>query len=265
MLLQEHRFQQWVHTLSSYSRRTMIYDPLFSQSDFDSWNSGGMHADSSRDIIIGQDQHIDVRKIDWKRLRKDETYQLAILTHRSHLIKRIPILGKNWKPLIRDDYTRIGQIINVTPNMCDFALYISPNAMEHINIKLPFEIYKRFITKYPHHFVHIKDPCHALCKLAVTLAWENIEHIENQTHEIQLRAIRKNPMAIQHCINPHKKLKWMAIHKNPWSIKHIENRSETMVLVAVQLAIQTNPDSPLIDSIPKKFIRAHDYVKLIRT
>ncbi len=99
----------------------------------------------------------------------------------------------------------------------------------------------------------------------MTLDPKNIKYVPKQTYELQLRCIRKSPIAIRHCINPPKKIKWMAIHGNPNTIQYIKNRSQAMVLTAIQLDLQRNPNSTLIERVPDKFSRAKSYVKLLNT
>lgn len=242
----------------------MVYNPmvdgLFNQADFDSWNTGGTGT-----VIKEEPPPVDVNQIDWKRLRTDEEYQYAILIHMPGLCRRVDIIGGNYRPLLHSDFTRIKDIRNPTVDMYKYALGASPAAMEYIDDVLPLWLYKQFLNDNPRLFNRIKNPSHAVCKYAVTVDPNNIRFITKQTYELQIRAVRKKAMSIKHCIRPPKKIKWIAIHKNPWSIQFIENRSETMVLVAVQLALQHNPESKLIERIPDKFVRAKDYVKLMRT
>jgi len=235
---------------------------LFTQADFESWNSGA----TNEPIETKPHQEVyNVSQIDWKRLRSDKDYQYVILKHMPDLCRRVNIIGGNYRSLLHDDFTRIRDIQNPTTEMYQYALGASPAAMDYINVELPYTIYKQYLKDNPKQFNLIKNPSHAVCKYAITVDPYNIRYIANQTYELQLRAIRIKPMAIRHCERPTKRLKWIAIHKNPWTIQYIENRSQTMVLVAIQLAIQHNAKSLLIDRVPDKFTVAKDYMKLMRT
>lgn len=240
-----------------------MFDSLFDQDYFDSWNFGEKNTpDSTPDKL---NKPVDVNKIDWQRLRKDEEYQYAMLIHMPELCKKVDIIGDNFRMLLHKDFTKIADIRNPTLEMYRYALAATPAAMNCINVELPLNMYRDFLKQNPKLFNRIKNPSHAVCKYAVTVDPNNIQYVKKQTYELQMRAVRIKAMSIRYCIKPHKKIKWIAIHKNPWSIQFIENRSQSMVLTAIQLAIQHNPESKLIECIPDKFNRAHDYVKLIRT
>lgn len=203
-------------------------------------------------------------KIDWQKFRTDESYQNKMLFQNPKLCDRYDILGEAYRGIFDNDITLLGRIRNQNINMCAHAVAVNTHALSYIKIDLPDEFYIRVLKRSPESFSYIIDPSQKVCKYAVSYRGLNIRHVKNQTYEIQLRAIRTTPEAIIWCHRPSKKLRWLAITKNPNLITSIGGRSQSMVLSAVQDCINKDERSTIIEQIPKKFTRAHEYVKLLR-
>jgi len=233
------------------------HNPLFNQSHFDSWNSEPSVEEIEDEFEINTDQ------VDWKRIRTDERYQFAMLSRFPELCIHFSLLGKNYRTVIHQNFEFIGKIRNPTLEMYRYAIASTPAAWTEIHVRLPDDLYIKTLKIDSNYFKYFNNPSHAVCKYAVTLDPKNIKYVSKQTYELQLRCIRKSPIAIRHCINPTKKIKWMAIHGNPNTIQYIKNRSQTMVLTAIQLDLYRNPNSTLVNRVPDKFTQAKMYVKLL--
>ena len=202
--------------------------------------------------------------IDWQKFRTDEEYQTSILFQNPGYCDRADILGKAYKGVFYNDISLLGRVRNQHIDMCTYAVVLNPEALKYINIDLPDEFYILVLKRLPSAFKWMINPSNKVCKYAVSFNGLNLQHVKQQTHEIQLRAVRNVPEAIVWCIKPTKKLRWIAVSKNPKLITSIGGRSQSMVLSAIQDDIHKNIHSRLIDQIPKKFTRAHEYVKLLR-
>ena len=220
------------------------------------------------------DKHISLMNsaisggIDWKLFRTNEWYQAGILSNHlnTHLIPRVNILGNNYKRILTNNFRNLKLIRNKTYDMCEFAVFhCSHEALEFVDGFVDDDFYIKALTLHPYALKWINNPSHKVCKYAVSINGDMIQFVQNQTYELQLRAIKQNINSIKYCINPCRKLKWLVINKRPDLIVHMVNRSQSMVLIAVQIDLQRNKYSNLISQIPLKFTRAHDYVKLLRT
>jgi len=201
--------------------------------------------------------------IDWKRFEKDQIYQATILIDNPSYCNRAKLLNNNAKFVLRRFPEYVLRMIDPSDETYFFACINKLELLSIIHKSFSDEFYIRIIKRNANAFKYIRNPSHKVCKFAVTIQPTLIRFIEKQTFELQMRAIKKNPFSIQYCRNPNRKLKWMAIHKNPLTIFHITNRSQTMVLVAVQLSRQRFKSTEIIDHLPDKFVLAHQYYKLL--
>jgi len=202
--------------------------------------------------------------VDWQKFRTDERYQTEILFQTPEYCDRSDILGKAYCVIFYKNISLLSRVRNQHIDMCRYAVSINPEALKYINIDLPDEFYINVLKRLPTSFKWMINPSNKVCKHAVSFNGLNLQHVKYKTHEIQLRAVRTTPEAIVWCHKPTKKLRWMAISRNPTLITSIGGRSQSMVLSAIQDDLNLHENSNLINQIPKKFTRAHEYVKLLR-
>jgi hypothetical protein len=127
----------------------------------------------------------------------------------------------------------IGYAKAQTPDMCVFAVALSPSNIKYVKHQTP-EMGMYAIGSNPHLLQCITDQTPDMCKMAVMKDGMVIQYIKNQTPELCKLAINQNSDSIRYIKDQTPELCKLAVSVDSSSIRHIKNQTPELCKLAVE-------------------------------